>query len=107
MAHFRKLRLPPSASAPCRGLKAAEKGVGVEGNERWMIRVRWHPYDDAPTRVEWLELPEGATTPGAYADFISSHLREREGLPPDSRKPGERVLWFEWDYIRTADRASF
>ena len=25
--------------------------------ERWSIRVRWHPYDQGPARVEWLELP--------------------------------------------------
>jgi hypothetical protein len=79
----------------------------VDGAERRMIRVRWHKYDGAPSRTEWLELPEGARSPAAYADFVGSHLREREGLPPDSRRPGERVLWFEWDYVRPAGEAGF
>lgn len=70
--------------------------------ERWMIRVRWHTYDQAPTRVEWLELPPELNHASIYrfSEWISSHLREREGLPPDSRQVGERVLWFEWDMIQ-------
>ena len=83
-----------------------EEGGQVESRER-KIRVRWHLYDEAPTRVEWLELPAGVRTPYAYNAFISSHLREREGLPPDSHRVGERVLWFEWDYIRSVDQATF
>ncbi len=68
-----------------------------------MIRVRWHTYDGAPTRREWLKLPGWARNPYTYAEFIGSHLREREGLPPDSHRVGERVLWFEWDMIRPKD----
>lgn len=76
----------------------------AEGCARRSIRVRWHSYDREPNRVEWLELPDWARTPYTYAEFISSYLREREGLPPDSQKTGERVLWFEWDYIRPSDQ---
>jgi hypothetical protein len=70
--------------------------------ESWSIRVRWHPYDGEATRVEWLELPPELThaSVSRRSEWISSYLREREGLPPDSHKPGERVLWFEWDHIR-------
>lgn len=75
--------------------------------ERFSIRVRWHTYGQSPTRVEWLELPPELAHAGVSrrSEWISSYLREREGLPAslDSRKPGERVLWFEWDYIRSTD----
>lgn len=75
-----------------------------EQTERWMIRVRWHTYDQAPSRGEWLELPSelNHASVSRRADWIGSHLREREGLPPDSHESGERVLWFEWDLIRPA-----
>lgn len=64
------------------------------------VRVRWHLYDDAATRVEWLQLPRPHMSIHAMSEYISSTLREREDLPPDSLRPGERVLWFEWDCIR-------
>ena len=74
--------------------------------ERWSIRVRWHPYDQGPARVEWLELPPEIARAGISrrSEWIGSYLREREGLPPDSYKPSERVLWFEFDSIRPTDQ---
>jgi hypothetical protein len=74
--------------------------------ERWSIRVRWHPYDQGPARVEWLELPPeiARASISRRSEWISSYLREREGLPPDSHKPSERVLWIEFDSIRPTDQ---
>lgn len=76
--------------------------------ERWKVRVRWHPYDGEPVRKEWLELPPEIAHASIYrmSGWISSHLRQREGLPADSGEPGERVLWFEWDSIRPAEGTS-
>lgn len=66
------------------------------------VQVRWRSYDGEPTRTEWLPMPEELRHASIYrkAAWIDAHLREREGLPPDSHEPGERVLWFEWDLIR-------
>lgn len=70
--------------------------------KRWSIRVRWHTYGQSPTSVEWLELPPEFTYASIHERgiWISAYLREREGLPPDSRKPGEHVLWWEWDRLK-------
>ena len=78
--------------------------MGPQG-QHWSIRVRWHPYDGRPTRTEYLELPPDLHHAGAarMEDWISSHLREREGLPPDSHQTGERVLWFECDFLRPTE----
>lgn len=62
--------------------------------ERWNIRVRLHPYDQGPTRAEWLELPPeiARASISRRSEWVSSYLREREGLLADSHKPGKRVL---------------
>lgn len=66
------------------------------------MQVRWHSYDGEATRQEWLLMPEELRHAPVYrlANWIGSHLRQREGLEPDSGQPGERVLWFEWDTLR-------
>lgn len=64
-----------------------------------VVKVRWHPYDGFPARTEWLDLPREHMSIYETANFISKTLREREGLPPDTHQPGERILWFEWEYV--------